>query len=417
MEQNGNVLPEWKKKAVEYARIMSSVKWTPVSGTMPNRLGGYFEEGAEYTGVPYSSVKSVGRYIGFDIFLKTFLAAVENPQSVLYTETLAGKVSNAAGYYGKVCSSFTSYAFQCGYWYVSRLYNPPFRQGVVPVEPQDAKAVEPGDFIFTPPATPGGGSHVELITGIVKEGEDVAHVRVEESAPPTTRNTLRTAQKFNAHIGSNNRKVYRITDIDAWRGANKAESFLFPNYAEDSAKPLINRVLLLDRGDWVPYFREESVKINVMDRDGLEVKTLVVKRGETVVGEIPLNGPGVVERRFSSCGDYTACCVMKDGSASSPCEFSVCDLGFALPAGELKIGEPWEVNFNSENMDVILAYLKSVKNPCGCYYVWITGEDRKKGRFIIPANLVTEEGELSVWLLGENSYGRLKRAKNVMVVK
>jgi hypothetical protein len=76
----------WQEQAVEYARIMSRVKWTPVASGMPNRRGGYFEEGTEYTGVPYSSVKAVGRCIGFDIYLKTFLAAVENPHSVLYTE-------------------------------------------------------------------------------------------------------------------------------------------------------------------------------------------------------------------------------------------------------------------------------------------------------------------------------------------
>lgn len=88
----------WQEQAVEYARIMSRVKWTPVAGGMPNRRGGAFEEGTEYTGVPYSSVKAVGRCIGFDIYLKTFLAAVENPESVLYTENLSGKVSNAAMY-------------------------------------------------------------------------------------------------------------------------------------------------------------------------------------------------------------------------------------------------------------------------------------------------------------------------------
>ena len=56
----------WQEKAVEYARIMSRVKWTPVAGGMPKR-GGCFEEGTEYTGVPYSSVKCAGRYIGSDV--------------------------------------------------------------------------------------------------------------------------------------------------------------------------------------------------------------------------------------------------------------------------------------------------------------------------------------------------------------
>ena len=131
---------------------MSRVKWTPVAGGMPNRRGGAFEQGTEYTGVPYSSVKAVGRDIGFDIYLKTFLAAVENPESVLYTENLSGEVSNAATYYGKVCSTFTSYALQCSLPYRSSHHGPTFREGVVPVEPQSAQAAQPGDVIYTPPA-------------------------------------------------------------------------------------------------------------------------------------------------------------------------------------------------------------------------------------------------------------------------
>jgi hypothetical protein len=157
----------WQEKAVEYARIMSRVKWTPVADGMPKR-GGFFKDGTEYTGVPYSSVKTVGRYIGFDIFLKTFLAAVQNPHSVLYTENLYGEVKNAECYYGKVCSSYTSYALQCGIWYVSRLHGPPYRDGVIQVEPQSAQSARVGDVIYTPPATATGGSHVELVTGITK---------------------------------------------------------------------------------------------------------------------------------------------------------------------------------------------------------------------------------------------------------
>src|SRR6056297_2032286 len=71
----------WRANAAEYARIMSQLKWSPVAETMPHRRGGYFEKGKEYTGVPYSSVRSAGRYIGFEVSLRTFRAAVENPQS------------------------------------------------------------------------------------------------------------------------------------------------------------------------------------------------------------------------------------------------------------------------------------------------------------------------------------------------
>ena len=407
----------WQEKAVEYARIMSQVKWTPVANGMPNRRGGYFEKGTEYTGVPYSSVKSVGRYIGFDIFLKTFLAAVENPQSVLYTENLSGKVENAATYYGKVCSSYTSYALQCGIWYVSRLYGPSYRDGVRVAVPQSAQAAEVGDTIYTPPAAPSGGSHVEIVTGIIR-GDDgtVTHVRVEESSPPTTRTTNRSAADLDSHISSRDRRLYRITDLDAWREDNRAESFRFPDYEEDSTTPVINRALLLDRGDWVPYHQDQPVKINVMDRDSQGAKRLVVKCGDTLIEETEVRGTGVIERSFSRCGDYTAQCVMNDGSLSQACEFSVCALDFGAFPTEIAVNEAWEVEFSSDNMDVIIVYLNSGINSYAHHSVFVTEQDRRNGTVVIPAGLVQESGKWQVWLIGENRYGRLKKRRDIAVV-
>ena len=214
-EANSGGSLTWREKSVEYARIMSRVRWRPVADGMPKR-GGHFISGKEYTGVPYSSVKHVGRYIGFDIYLKTFLAAVENPKSVLYTENLYGKVSNAECYYGKVCSSYTSYALQCGIWYVSKVHGPHFREGVTIVDPQSAQAAHPSDIIYTPPAKKNGGSHVEMVTEVVRDEDGkVTHVRIEESRPQTTSNTLRSASAFDVHLASRNRELYRITDLDA----------------------------------------------------------------------------------------------------------------------------------------------------------------------------------------------------------
>ncbi|HPM84928.1 MAG TPA: hypothetical protein PLF81_29700, partial [Candidatus Anammoximicrobium sp.] len=55
-EEAKNSLQAWREKSVEYAHILSRVKWTPVAAGMPIRGGGYFLNGTEYTGVPYSSV-------------------------------------------------------------------------------------------------------------------------------------------------------------------------------------------------------------------------------------------------------------------------------------------------------------------------------------------------------------------------
>ena len=406
----------WHERSIEYARIMSRVKWTPVADGMPKR-GGHFTAGTEYTGVPYSSVKHVGRYIGFDIYLKTFLAAVENPESVLYTENLYGKVKNAECYYGKVCSSYTSYALQCGFWYVSKRHGPQFQEGVERVDPQLASAARPGDIIYTPPAKKNGGSHVELVTDVVRDGLGaVTHVRVEESRPQTTRNSLRTADSFNEHLATRNRELYRVTDLDAWRGDNRAESFLFPNYDEDSATPTINRVLLLDRGDWVPYRQGQPVKINVMDRDNRGVKSLVIQRDEKIVEKILNPSKGVLERSFNRCGDYKAHCVMVDGTKSQACEFSVCELDFSVPSKAISRGSTWDIHLKSDNMDPIIVYFKNSASGYDEHNVFITDEDRRSGKVSIPASVTLNADKMQVWLIGENRYGRLKDRQDIQVI-
>jgi hypothetical protein len=231
---------------------------------------------------------------------------------------------------------------------------------------------------------------------------------VEESRPPTTKNTNRSAADFQAHLAAADRQLYRITDLDAWREENRAEWFLFPNYAEDSASPSINRVLLLDRGDWVPYHKGQPVKFNVMDRDAQGVKRLVIKRNGSVVEEIQRLGKGVIERTFATCGDYTAYCVMEDGSASQACEFSVCDLELKLPGNEVTRGEPWELQFSADNMNIIMVYFRSQSNSYGQRTLFPSAEDRSNGKMAIPEGMIADQGQAEIWLVGENKYGRLK---------
>ncbi len=407
----------WQEDASAHAQLLSRVKWTPVAGTLPNRSGGFFEAGKEYTGVPYSSVRSEGRYIGFDIGLRTFLAAVENPQSVLYTENLTGKVSNAAAYYGMVCSSYTSYALGCGIWEVSRRYGPEISGGITLVESQSAEAAQVGDVIYTPHATETSGSHVEMVTAVTKDDLGrVISVRIEESRPPTTATTERSAAAFNKHLSSRNKQLFRITDREAWRGTNRSEPLLFPNYEADAMPPKINRSLLLDLGDWVPYQKGKPVKFHVMDRDKLGVESLVIQRGGKAVEEIALDGPGVHERTFETCGDYTAHVIHKDGSQSQACEFAVCDLDLRLPSDNVPMAGGWQVGFGSENMKVIAVYLWNSADSYGRHPLFLTEEQQRAGSLTIPAGLLKKPGKLQVWLIGEHPLGRLKLRKDITMI-
>ena len=408
----------WQQRAVERARALSQLQWTPVADTMPSRRGGYFEKGKQYTGAPYSSVRSVGRYIGFDISVPTFLAAVENPHSVLYTENLTGKVPNAAPYYGTVCSAFTSYSLQCGIWEVSRRHGPEVSPGIAQVQPQSASTVEVSDVIYTPHATETSGSHVEIVTAVNKDDNgQTTSVRVEESTSPTVKTTLYAAAKFDAHLASRNKRLFRIQDLDAWRAQNRADWLRFPNYRADSATPSINRTLLLDLGDWVPYQKGQPVKFNVMNRDARGVKSLVIQRSGTAMDEIPVTQPGVHERLFADCGDYTAHVVHSDGSPSAACEFAVCGLGLRLPPGSIRLNQDWKVDFSSENIQPIAIYLWSDADSYGRHPLFISADERHQGSLTVPGNLLKKPGNLQVWVIGEHRLGRLKVRKDIAVAE
>lgn len=408
----------WQERAAKQARILSRIQWTPVADTMPNRRGGYFEKGKQYTGAPYSSVRSVGRYIGFDISVRTFLAAVENPQSVLYTEDLRGKVPNAAPYYGTVCSAFTSYALQCGIWEVSRRHGPEVSQGIVQVPSQTASTAEAGDIIYTPHTTDTGGSHVEIVTAVTRDANgQTTSVQVEESTPPTVKTTVYGVAKFDNHLATRNKRLFRINDLDAWRADNRADSLRFPNYQADSTTSSINRSLLLDLGDWVPYQKGQPVKVNVMDRDGRGVKSLVVQHSGAVEVEIPVSRPGVHELLLTKCGDYTAHAVHSDGLKSAACEFAVCDLELRLPPNSLRLGQDWKVEFNSDNIQPVAIYLWHDGDSYCRHSRFISADQRHQASITIPGNLLTKPGNLQVWLIGEHRLGRLKLRKDIAIVE
>jgi hypothetical protein len=402
---------DWQQRAVAYARMLTEVEWSPAAEGMPShprRADRYFEPGVTYRGVPYSNGGYEGRYIGFDIFVKTFLAAAENPRSILYSKDLRGQKNNSAGYYGMVCSAFTSYVLQTGTMFPSGAHVAPHRAGVELVETEAARA---GDVVWMP-------GHVAVITNVERDAAGaLAMLRMEESTPPTTRTRDMSPAEFEAYLESRKGSLHRIKDFDAWLEGKRVPELLFPNYAEDSAKPVINRVLLLDRGDWVPYRRGEPVQFNIMDRDGGGVKSLVIRREGEVVETVLLEGPGVVERVYDACGDYTAACVMADGSTSQACEFAVCALDSNPPDTPVRGGEEWEIAVSAENMRVILVRIEGGGHWDGSYasprVIWLTDEDRKLGRVRIPADTRASGKKFPVSVEGENRYGRLRNYHSV----
>lgn len=399
----------WVNQAIERARLLTTLQWTPVADRMPIiRMESNYVPDKEYIGTPYSNGGWEGRIIGYDISVPTFLAAVENPDSLIYKVNFRGLRKNSAGYYGTVCSALTSYAYGLGFQRASAYNSDRFQEGIRPAEPQSAQGASSGDLLFMK-------GHVEIVTGVDRAPDGtVTHVTVDESRGPTARTKHLTAEEFDTYLQKRKITLYHIYDLDTWRGDNREERFLFPNYELDATPRPINRVLLLDLGDWVNYPLDQPVRFNVMDRDNQGAHILVIKRGDAIIEQIPLEGPGVVERRFDECGDYTAYCILGDGSASQACEFAVCNIEFRVP-DSVSPDKDWIIEFNADNLTPIrlnIAYSKfDPADPVTPYTVWLTDEVRSKGSITVPAGVLSREGTYRVFLTGEHPLGRIDDIK------
>lgn len=90
---------------------MTDITFTPRNPIDYN--SGTYQPGTTYKGLIYSSVKETETYVGENVSFHTFITAVKNPQSKLYTERVDQYPYhgvNCKAYYGTVCSGLVSYA-------------------------------------------------------------------------------------------------------------------------------------------------------------------------------------------------------------------------------------------------------------------------------------------------------------------
>ncbi len=209
------------------AEEASSIQWTP-KREIPHRSGVY-EAGTTVTGLPYSSVKELGKFIGFQVSIHTFMTAVNNPYSLLYTENVLetssssvwGKTyhgTNCATYYGTVCSSFSSYAlgFECDYPTTWHEWLADYPMRIAEIYPQTAQGLQVGDIYYrrTGATSDTSANHNRLITRLKRDANgDVTEVQWTESAGTYIRKSSRTAASFDALVISEEATIYRSIEL------------------------------------------------------------------------------------------------------------------------------------------------------------------------------------------------------------
>lgn len=239
---DGNVVGSVKgpSNAVLSSDLLTDTKWTPLLNTILNPSGNPYPALTQQTGINYSSAHVEDGYVQLSISLYTFMCALKNEKSVLYTESAKGY--NSTAYYGTICTSLVATAWGLPCIVTTVCY--PKADFLTEVELSDVKV---GDALC-------GDGHAVLVIDVEYDENDApTKVRTSESVQPTCRKNSFVSY---ANFSNTTKKLYRYKNI------NNCDSFYasrFPKW--DGKTPDI----MTNFGDKVTRKYGTDIDINIID--------------------------------------------------------------------------------------------------------------------------------------------------------
>ena len=375
------------------AKQFANVRWIPVA-SMPKSVSSDYSNFPEKTvpghwapdyprkGLPYSSARYEEKYIGTNVLLETFMTALKNPKSVLYTRDWTGKGPRMSSWYGIVCSGYASYCLDL----------PEFRNtsrwrdygDIEVIKLESAQQMKLGDTMLSQ-------SHVVVITDIVRdETGKVLRLTVSESVLPLVAVNEFSAEEFERYWIPNGYMICRYKNIDQ---VTYTPSPFVKVEGDPELPPYeYNTAFMTDYGEKADYKLGESVEFNVFEEGW---KELVVKGNDgREAARMEVGDPGVYMFKPARKGGYTAV-LKKEGAESAPLHFHVTALRCrteVFPGGVTVYMEAEE----GESLTEVIAFAKTEKNER--FHGVFTEEDRKAGCVRIdglPAGTYTVKGYAS----------------------
>lgn len=189
------------QNVIDRAYLLTDVEWTPLKN-VPGLQGSgkviAFEAGVTYKGIPYSGVTYNDCYVGLNVSLESFVTALENPKSVLYTENLQSTNSKAATYFGTVCSKFAQYALDVpGSYNTNNVANIPGMKTLALPGEYTVDQIKLGDVVLNVE------KHTTICTDIIYDADgNVAYIEISEATYPVVRRKLWNPEEFYDHFAT-----------------------------------------------------------------------------------------------------------------------------------------------------------------------------------------------------------------------
>lgn len=270
-----------------------NIKWTPKLN-VPSKNSGIFPAGTQVaTGLPYTSNNDDGsKVVGEEVSLHTFMTAIDNPYSLMYTECVNnentwpnsslplaptqksywGKVytmsNNGFAYYGTVCCGFTSSVENAplkwnnpvirDYTLTNGIYVPICPKGTV-----DFNLLKIGDVCDNT-------AHSFLIYGLHRDANGaVDKVRIAESATNIGKGgcriyTFASREAFEAHVNKSGNPFTVFRYMKLWDNTDYEPSEYVPltSRGETAAIVEYNNAICTFAGDKCTFRETDLVVIN-----------------------------------------------------------------------------------------------------------------------------------------------------------
>ena len=399
------------ENALKRAKQMVELSWVPVrmipSGYIFNTpvdkkyVDAWLPAHFPQRGVIYSSVRLHCKFVGSNVSLETYMTALENPGSVLYTRPQHGLGRSMFSYYGLVCSAFASYVCQLPYPMACAGW--PTMEGVSLVDTtEDLDGLQLCDLVRST-------GHIAVITEILRDHTGKVHrISVSESVPPCCRCTTFTPEQFRGYWLNGGYQVYRYAGIhDVTYTPSPYVHLEDDPWLEVPAR---NTVFMADYGNKANYAPGENVEFSIFE-EGWETMDITLPDGS--VRSLPITGSTLIYTPTMP-GYHTAVC-RRGEEVSLPVEFCAVEMTVTMTKDTFAAGETVCAEFSAAAPDEV--YYLNIYSHDLFYRAsrYLTKEELATGR--ISLDTLTTPGRYVLTPIAENRFGRYTVHSSVFTVE
>ena len=356
------------KRAIGLAKVM----WTAALGDIPSTKAASidahirFNSSSSFFGVPYSSVKETRKYIGYNVSLRTFMTALQNKRSLIYTENVDANYSRSGygyiwhgvnttmAYYGLVCSNYISYVFGLPFQYVTRNWG--LIPGMTQVTGIDATNIQPMMSITN-------SHHTFICLGVLNDVQGNRKVVViAESVTPCIRITPYTVDRLQERFDSEAHTFWtyaNLADNAGWITKYPADR-QFTEYEFDDVPQeySYNRDICTFAGDYASFATSDDIYLNAVP--GEQYTAIELYKDDVLIQVVDISSlspdaDGYVDVDVTGYttgyGKYKARLADVGGNYSDYCYFERIDIQMEISGNTLSFsssnGNPVTVSYES----------------------------------------------------------------------